>query len=134
MRTPPSPPPLTLRSSPNRAADGSGSIDREELAPLLRELGVSLSPTEMQEIFPLLDLDTSGDVGRDELAAWVATVMLYGNDVQSSIVVNHLWPGRIRLRSQRETLGEKSCCLLDPTHPASVFLCNFLEVPESLLS
>lgn len=56
-------------------ADGAGFIDHEELAPLLRELGISVSAAQMQELFPRLDLDASGDIGRDELATWVVKVI-----------------------------------------------------------
>lgn len=52
-------------------ADGSGTIDREELGPLLRELGISVDDAVTREVLPRLDLDCSGDIRRDELALWV---------------------------------------------------------------
>lgn len=52
-------------------ADGSGTIDREELALLLRELGISVNDAMTREVLPRLDLDCSGDIRRDELALWV---------------------------------------------------------------
>ncbi|CAM9300736.1 unnamed protein product, partial [Hapterophycus canaliculatus] len=52
-------------------ADGSGAIDREELTPLLRQLGIWVSPDMERNVFPRLDLDCSGDVKREELAAWL---------------------------------------------------------------
>lgn len=42
---------------------------------MLRELGISVSTAGMRELFPRLDLDASGDVGRDELANWVTKVI-----------------------------------------------------------
>ncbi|CAM9575821.1 unnamed protein product, partial [Scytosiphon promiscuus] len=52
-------------------ADGSGAIDREELPPLLRQLGIWVSPDMEREVFPRLDLDCSGGVKREELATWL---------------------------------------------------------------
>ncbi|CAM9625992.1 unnamed protein product, partial [Discosporangium mesarthrocarpum] len=55
-------------------ADGSGTIDSEEMAPLLRELGVPAKRRMVDELMAHLDKDGSGDIGRDELTAWMATV------------------------------------------------------------
>ena len=52
-------------------ADGSGAIDREELAPLLRQLGISVSAAMETEMLHILDLDCSGDVQREELVEWL---------------------------------------------------------------
>ena len=59
------------------AADGSGAIDREELAPLLRQLGIWVSPEMEREVFPRLDLDCSGDIRQEELVAWIKKVSVY---------------------------------------------------------
>ncbi|CAM9697402.1 unnamed protein product, partial [Discosporangium mesarthrocarpum] len=54
-------------------ADGSGTIDHEELAPFLRELGVPGKRRMVDELMAHLDKDGSGDIGRHELTAWMAT-------------------------------------------------------------
>lgn len=56
------------------SADGSGTIDREELAPLFQELGIFVSSEVEREVFPRLDLDCSGDIRRKELATWLGKV------------------------------------------------------------
>lgn len=55
-------------------ADGSGAIDREELAPLLGQLGIWVSAKMEKEVFPRLDLDCSGDIRQEELATWLENV------------------------------------------------------------
>ena len=52
--------------------DGSGSIDEDELGPLLACMGQSKSETELKRLFNLMDVDGSGDVDFEEFA----TVML----------------------------------------------------------
>ncbi|CAM9441381.1 unnamed protein product, partial [Ectocarpus sp. 4 AP-2014] len=52
-------------------ADGSGAIDREELAPLLRQLGIWVTAKMASELFPRLDLDCSGDIRQEELVMWL---------------------------------------------------------------
>lgn len=56
------------------AADGSGAIDREDLAPLLGQLGIWVSAEMARKVFPRLDLDCSGDVRQEELAMWLENV------------------------------------------------------------
>lgn len=56
------------------SADGSGAIDREELAPLLGQLGIWVSAKKKREVFPRLDLDSSGDIRQEELATWLENV------------------------------------------------------------
>lgn len=56
------------------AADGCGTIDREELAPLLEQLGFWVSAEMAREVFPRLDLDCSGDIRQEELVAWLEKV------------------------------------------------------------
>lgn len=56
------------------SADGSGAIDREELAPLLGQLGIWVSAKMEREAFPRLDLDCSGDIRQEELVAWLKNV------------------------------------------------------------
>lgn len=53
-------------------ADGSGAIDREELVPLLRELGIPISVNS--ELLHGIDVDGTGDVRREELAKWLHEV------------------------------------------------------------
>ncbi|CAN0377520.1 unnamed protein product, partial [Ectocarpus sp. 13 AM-2016] len=52
-------------------ADGSGAIDREELAPLLGQLGIWVTAKMASELFPRLDLDCSGDIRQEELVTWL---------------------------------------------------------------
>ncbi|CAM9681060.1 unnamed protein product, partial [Ectocarpus fasciculatus] len=52
-------------------ADGSGAIDREELAPLLEQLGIWVTAKMARELFPRLDLDCSGDIRQEELVTWL---------------------------------------------------------------
>lgn len=85
------------------AADGSGAVDREELSPLLRELGISLAADRMREIFPHLELDSAGDVGREELTVWVAQ----GGMGISRTVASRLLRAGQRVRS----LGSSKRCL-----------------------
>lgn len=56
------------------AADGSGTIDREELHSLLEQLGIWVSAKTAREVFPRLDLDCSGDVRQEKLVAWLKDV------------------------------------------------------------
>ena len=61
---------------PLPVADGSGVVvDREELAPLLRGLGILASAQTIEEAFSWLDPECSGDIRREELCAWLDKVM-----------------------------------------------------------
>lgn len=60
------------------AADGSGAIDREELSPLLGQLGIWVSAKMTREVFPRLDLDCSGDIRQEELVTWLENVSIVG--------------------------------------------------------
>lgn len=55
-------------------ADGSGAIDREELAPLLGQLGIWVTAKMASELFPRLDLYCSGDIRQEELVTWLENV------------------------------------------------------------
>jgi len=49
--------------------DGSGNIDRAELAPLLTELGVKLSQDQMQILVSSLDFNNDGEIDLPEIEA-----------------------------------------------------------------
>lgn len=67
--------PLGIARRQLPTADGTGEIDREELAPLLRSLGISLSRESLADALFYLDPDAAGSIGREELAGWVAQVI-----------------------------------------------------------
>ena len=51
-------------------ADGSGTLDSEELRTALGQLGVTMSPREATSLLARLDTDGSGGVSLDEFTAW----------------------------------------------------------------
>lgn len=51
-------------------ADGSGSIDRAELATLLEALGQSPSEEELEVALDVVDANHSGKISWDEFRAW----------------------------------------------------------------
>jgi calmodulin len=50
--------------------DGSGSLDRDEVASLSQILGLKLSPPELDAAMVQMDADGSGEVDLDEFVAW----------------------------------------------------------------
>lgn len=54
--------------------DGSGLIDKMEMARLLKSLGKSLSQEEMDKGFTMLDRDSSGSIDFDEFYTWYKEV------------------------------------------------------------
>ena len=50
--------------------DGSGSIDREELADLSKELGSELTEEQLKNALKDLDLNGDGVIDIDEFARW----------------------------------------------------------------
>merc|ERR1712185_770354 len=50
--------------------DKSGSIDTEELAALLKSLGISLSPSQLQKAQAMLDPDGDGCITWEEYLKW----------------------------------------------------------------
>jgi len=51
--------------------DGSGSIDKEELAAALKESGSNLSDADVSRIIQLVDKDGSGTLDYEEFIAQV---------------------------------------------------------------
>jgi len=62
--------PAAVRDAFNRMdADNSGTLEKEELAVLCRQLGVDVNPNELVAIFDMLDSDSNGKVSFDEFLA-----------------------------------------------------------------
>jgi calmodulin len=55
-------------------ADGSGIIDKDEMAHLLQSLGVALSKEEIVIGFAKLDADSDGGVDFDDFYQWYEDV------------------------------------------------------------
>lgn len=51
-------------------ADGSGSLDRDEVAALAQELGLQLSAEELDQAMAEMDADGNGDIDYDEFSSW----------------------------------------------------------------
>jgi len=51
-------------------ADASGTVSYEELANLVKDLGVNLGPGQLQEAIDILDTDRSGQLEFDEFLPW----------------------------------------------------------------
>mmetsp|Transcript_30842 Transcript_30842/g.65162 ORF Transcript_30842/g.65162 Transcript_30842/m.65162 type:complete len:366 (+) Transcript_30842:280-1377(+) len=59
--------------------DGSGFIEKDEMASLLNSLGKPLPEGEIEEGFAKLDEDSSGHIDFDEFYSWYKEVAGYGN-------------------------------------------------------
>ena len=51
-------------------ADGSGSLDAEEILRLIESMGVSLNKRQLKKAMEAMDADQSGEIEFDEFAAW----------------------------------------------------------------
>lgn len=51
--------------------DGSGELDKEELADLVNKLGITLSPRRIDEIFYMYDVDQGGTIDMSEFLAFL---------------------------------------------------------------
>lgn len=67
-------------------ADDSGSIDKEELAELSKELGYELSPKELDAALVDLDLNKDGVIDLYEFARWYFTGMKPFNGSRRSML------------------------------------------------
>lgn len=73
--------PILPRQDPNGLAqlfahidiDGSGTLEREEIAEMTKELGNQLTERELDLAMAEMDEDGSGGVDLDEFAAWLVT-------------------------------------------------------------
>eukprot|EP01050_Picozoa_sp_SAG11_P028966 SAG11_NODE_7967_length_1076_cov_1.552712_2_plen_103_part_00 len=52
------------------APDGSGFLDREEVATLAEKMNLALSEGELDEAMDTMDADGSGEIDFDEFAEW----------------------------------------------------------------
>ena len=59
--------------------DGSGSLEREEIALMSLELGKPLSEPELDEAMAEMDADGSGEVDFDEFERWFERMKASGN-------------------------------------------------------
>ena len=50
--------------------DGSGFLDRDEIAALAKRLGVEFSERELDEAMAEMDADGGGEIDFEEFAAW----------------------------------------------------------------
>jgi Ca2+-binding EF-hand superfamily protein len=73
--------PILPRQDPNGLAqlfanidiDGSGTLEREEIAEMTKELGNQLTQRELDLAMAEMDEDGSGGVDLEEFAAWLVT-------------------------------------------------------------
>ena len=73
--------PILSRQDPNGVAqlfahidiDGSGTLEREEIAEMTKELGKQLTERELDLAMAEMDGDGSGGVDLEEFAAWSVT-------------------------------------------------------------
>ena len=74
--------PILPRQDPNGLAqlfahidiDGSGTLEREEIAEMTKELGKRLTERELDLAMAEMDEDGSGGVDLEEFAAWLVTL------------------------------------------------------------
>jgi hypothetical protein len=62
--------------------DGSGELDKEELADLVTRLGINLSPRRIDEIFYMYDVDQGGTIDMSEFLAFIKSQF---NETQSRL-------------------------------------------------
>lgn len=51
--------------------DQTGSIDPNEFARLCGELGMAMSPVQIQHVFNELDTSGDGELSREEIMTWL---------------------------------------------------------------
>lgn len=66
--------------------DGSGSIDKDELAVLCKELGCELDEDQLEEALIDLDLNKDGVIDFDEFSRWYFTGMKPYNGTRRSML------------------------------------------------
>jgi len=72
-------------------ADGSGAIDKEELALLSKELGNELTDEELEKALKDLDLNGDGVIDFKEFSRWYFTGMnSYGNTTRNLLTGNSI--------------------------------------------
>jgi hypothetical protein len=75
--------------------DGSGEVDREELAVLINSMGIGMSEGRIDEIFNLYDVDGGGSIGLSEFLSFLKTQKL-----QSSLRIKDLCEMPIMIESK----------------------------------
>lgn len=51
--------------------DHTGSIDRNEFARLCGDLGMAMTPKQIDKVFDELDTSGDGELSREEIVAWL---------------------------------------------------------------
>ena len=111
-------------------ADGSGALDREEIASLTAHLGGRLTEQELDEAMYEMDDDGSGDVDFEEFHEWYAAARSGGS--KAAKLAKMLTDDKDNGRTRRGQRGKGSKRQSDDAPPAGGRYIRGVWVPDSV--